>query len=66
MLHTEKPTIHAFNTTLFMLLAWLVPISSGLSTEFFFFCFAGAACHFGIAYYPKSTAEQTDCGVIPQ
>lgn len=37
MLHTEKPTIHASNTTLFMLLAWLVPVSSGLSTEFFFF-----------------------------
>lgn len=33
----KNPTIHASNTTLFMLLAWLVPISSGLSTEFYFF-----------------------------
>lgn len=63
MLHTEKPTIHASNTTLFMLLAWLVPISSALSMEFYFFCFAGAACHFGIVFYPKSSAEQTDSSV---
>lgn len=61
VLRTEKPTSHASTTTLFTQLPWLVPISSALSMEFYFSCFAGAACHFGIVYCPKSTTEQTDC-----